>query len=280
MQNLTEKRLYAVSEQLLLSDGTNLGEITIENASAFTVGQIVILRSNTQDITSLQVKRILKSGKIYLGLASKPIQDRSNLSSFTVADAATISAIEQKRPGIPEQEIERYTYEEEPVVARRVITVDEYGEKHSFSNPAPVSISDGDNVLDINPDGSINVVFSETSPIPKKINTLYYEIENIPKNIKTLVGNFTPSNASKKYFLQRVTIGGSNFADFTLELNSNTIMRKRTWAGGELFSTFEFDGYSDNGKQILITDTIELYIEHSRPFNGDFEVTFQVLEIG
>ena len=146
IQKITEKRLLAVDQQLLLTDGTVKGEITVDETSLFRVGQVVTLASDTQEYATFKVKRILKNSIIFLGDECKPIQQRSDLSTFLVADNAVIFAREQKRPLIPEQEIERYTYEEEPVVARRVVLVDKYGERVSEDNPMPVlPVVDGGN---------------------------------------------------------------------------------------------------------------------------------------
>lgn len=133
-----EKRLKAVSPKAFTANGTADGKVTILYTGGFKVKQVVVLKSNTSSI-SLEIKRIESSSVLYVGPVKSNINDRSDISAFTVADQSTIEAQEQPRPSIPEQEIERLTYEEEPTVARRTVLVDELGNKYSDSNPLPVS---------------------------------------------------------------------------------------------------------------------------------------------
>lgn len=140
MSRITEKKIYRVAPVPFTSDGTNTGMLTVADSSIFMVGQIVILRSSTQPNLSIKIKRILPDQTtIFLGPEKKHISLRTDISAYTVADGATIEANEQERPTVPEQEIERHTYEEEPTVARRTILVDKWGCRVDESNPLPVS---------------------------------------------------------------------------------------------------------------------------------------------
>lgn len=124
----TEKRLPAVYPQSFLSDGTIDGKLTVANAYLFKVKQEIVITANSLPSLELQVKRVLSPNIIYVGPRSGNIDARTDISNYTTVLAAAIYAIEQKRPTIPEQEIERLTYEEEPVVARRIIQVDNFGD--------------------------------------------------------------------------------------------------------------------------------------------------------
>jgi len=135
---MIEKRWIAVPPQLFASNGTIDGILTIADCSLFKVKQQVRLRSNTQPQTTLEVKRILGHNTIHVGEIGEKITQRSDISAFLVADGATIEADEQNRSAVPVQEIERLTYEEEAVVARRVILVDKYGDKYDGTNRLPV----------------------------------------------------------------------------------------------------------------------------------------------
>lgn len=139
MAKITEKRLYRVSPQAFTSNGTSLGALTITDSSVFVVGHIVVLKSNTQPSITLKVKRIPNSTTILVGEEKTPIYRFVDISAYLVADAAVVEAAEQNRPSVPEQEIERHTYDEEPVVARRVSIVDKHGDKIDSSNPLPVA---------------------------------------------------------------------------------------------------------------------------------------------
>lgn len=133
-----EKRLREVLPQPFTADGTTDGKITLSDTIGFKVKQHVVLSNSGGTLLRLEVKRVESSTTLYVGPISSKITDRSDISAFTLALASTIYAQEQPRPNVPEQEIERLTYEEEPTVARRVILVDPYGEPHDESNPVPV----------------------------------------------------------------------------------------------------------------------------------------------
>lgn len=138
---MIEKRWKAVPPQPFVADGTADGKITLAGACRlFKVKQQIILKSSaipSHDI--LEVKRIVDENTLYVGLRSQNIDSRYDVSGYLVADSASIEAIEQLRSKIPEQEIERHTYEEEPVVARRTILVDECGNKINEDNPLPTT---------------------------------------------------------------------------------------------------------------------------------------------
>jgi len=139
MAKITEKRLYKVNPQAFTSDGTFFGALTIADSSTFVVGHVIILKSSTQPNLILKIKRIPNASTILVGEDKTPIYKYSDISAYLAADGATIEAAEQNRPSVPEQEIERLTYDEEPVIARRVSLVDKHGDKISDANPLPVA---------------------------------------------------------------------------------------------------------------------------------------------
>jgi hypothetical protein len=139
MAKITEKRLLRVSPQLLISNGGITGTFQIADSSVFVVGHLISIKSDTQPSIVVQVKRISNSSSIEIGDPNRPIYDRSiDLSDYLIIDNAVVEAAEQIRPTIPEQEVERSTYAEEPVVARRVLIVDKLGNTVDSSNPLPV----------------------------------------------------------------------------------------------------------------------------------------------
>lgn len=155
---MREKWLAAIPQQLLTADGTFSGQLTINNADFFKVKQRVYLSSSTQPKIQVEIKRVIYPYIIYVGLPGTNIDSFLDISLYLVADGAAIEGMEEKRPSVPEQEVERLTYAEEPVVARRSHLVDTYGNPYTIANPLPTKISDGTDTLAINPDGSINVV--------------------------------------------------------------------------------------------------------------------------
>ena len=138
MAKITEKRLLRVSPQSFTGNGTFRGEIPIADPSLFVVGHIIKVESSTQPTQIVKIKRITPT-HIMVGRTDKPIHDRLDMSMFLAVDLAIIYADEQNRPTVPEQEIERNTYDEEPVVARRVSLIDKFGDRIDDSNPLPVA---------------------------------------------------------------------------------------------------------------------------------------------
>ncbi len=123
-----EKRLKAVPPQAFTALGTQPGEIIINDTRFFKVKQKVVISATALPNLTLEVKRISDDGEtMYVGPEKGNIDARSDLTGYSILTSANIWANEQPRPSVPEQEIERLTYEEEPIVARRVIPVDRYG---------------------------------------------------------------------------------------------------------------------------------------------------------
>lgn len=212
-----EKRFKAVPPQAFTADGTVVGQITINDTRFFKVKQVVILTANTQPNLELEVKRVLDDGEtMFVGTIGKNIDERIDISAYTVALNAAIFANEQKRPSVPEQEIERLTYEEEPTVARRVVLVDQVGEKYNKQNPLPVAvdttvnigdvritaedndpstgnvhssvrIGDGENEVIINEDGSINTITNGvhdlSNPVPSSTGIIAHQRNISPTSI-------------------------------------------------------------------------------------------------
>jgi hypothetical protein len=127
---MLEKRFPAVAPQLLSSDGTARGIVTVQNTTLFKVKQQVILSAATlPNLDTLEIKNILNSTQMVVGPRSGNIQTFTDISQYTVAHGAFIFANEQLRPNITSDDFERAVYEEEPVVAKRVILVDMMGQK-------------------------------------------------------------------------------------------------------------------------------------------------------
>lgn len=134
-----EKRLSKVLPQLFTADGTANGRITINEACLFKVKQRVIVTADTLDDLLLEVKSVIDVTTLVVGPRGGSIYNVADVSAYTTALNASIEAKEQLRPAIPIQEIERFEYEEEPVVAKRTILVDKLGNLISGSNPLPVT---------------------------------------------------------------------------------------------------------------------------------------------
>ena len=201
-----EKRWRAVPPQLFTSSGTVYGNFTVADASLFRVKQKVVITATSLTTLELEVKAIQEDGiTISVGPCKGSISQRTDISAYTTLLISAIHAQEQPRSVVPEQEIERLTYQEEPSVARRVLLVDNLGRPYTIlpDNPLPVTVADNGNRLTVNPDGSINVnasigVSGTANPIIVNIPTPLAGTEystTMPKTTKRFL--FRMRNASK-----------------------------------------------------------------------------------
>lgn len=172
-----EKLRNAVSAQAVTQDGTANGQISVADTSLFSAGQIVIVAANTMPNVALQVKRIYSPTLMSLGLEDK--RDLADLTGYSVANSATISANEQPKSDIDFTRAIRGVYEEEPIVANRVLLVDKNGQRHDDSNPISADIASlsaastaqytvGTSAVQVDPDApegrrSISVRFKATT---------------------------------------------------------------------------------------------------------------------
>jgi hypothetical protein len=132
-----EKRFAAVPPQPFTANGTVNGVVTIADTSLFKVKQKVILfQPSITDPLNLEVKAVLNPTQMQVGPVGGPVVNNfTNISAYTVALGAFVIANEQLRPTIISDDYERAVYEEEPTVAKRVIPVDQFGNKISSTNP-------------------------------------------------------------------------------------------------------------------------------------------------
>ena len=219
----SERTLKPVS-QLLVANGTINGILTVASSKYFKVKAKVVLRSNTQPTISLEVKSVPNKTTIIVGPCGD-ILARTDVSMYTVADNASVKQDAQKRPAIAQGDIDRFTFSEEPTVARRVVQVDEFGDIYGSDNPLPVSaelsvenldisltahdnvphpgdihdsirIGDGTNELKVNTDGSINVDVSGMSGATNPF------ILNTPVPLANTEYSVTLPQAVKKFLLR------------------------------------------------------------------------------
>lgn len=134
---MLEKRWISVPPQAFMSDGTIQGQITVVDASLFKVKQVVSISAAGQPNLTLEIKTVESATQLRVGPVRGSIKAYSDISAYTIVAGAFIFANEQERSSVPEQAVERLTYEEEPTVARRVILVDKLGNKFDETNRLP-----------------------------------------------------------------------------------------------------------------------------------------------
>lgn len=139
-----EQQLAAVPAQTFTVDGTTLGVVTIASTAGFYIKQKVNLQSTTLPQILLQVKNILSDTQLVVGpnnnsLSASP-KNTTDISTFTVATTASISAPEQNNFPIPDKDHYNTVFMPAPVMADRVIGIDTYGNPYTDENPLPVAI--------------------------------------------------------------------------------------------------------------------------------------------
>lgn len=132
-----ERKWEQVLPVNLISDGGENGLITVSSTDGFKVKQIAVLKADNVPTINVQIKRVISPTQMYVGPSGSNIESRSDVSQYTVALNASIEAAEQERPNIPQVEHERAVYEEEPVLAKRVVLVDKFGGRIDEENPIP-----------------------------------------------------------------------------------------------------------------------------------------------
>jgi len=123
----TERRWDAYSTTPLTADGTLNGIISVADTFGLYTKMAVSLASNTQPKTTFQVKAVLSPTQVQLGLPSTDLNQFSDLTAFTVADSADLTAPRQNIPVIKPDDIQNAVYAREPIVGLRQAQVDKYG---------------------------------------------------------------------------------------------------------------------------------------------------------
>ena len=157
-----ERKLEAIAPVSFTIDGGSNGLVTISSTENFKVKASVVISATSLPTLTLEVKRVLSATTMLVGPAGN-INARSDLSIYTIASNPTVFQPEQDRPGIPFEQHERATYEEEPIMAKRVVIVDKLGNK-----------------ITTNDDGSISGL--DVNVINKLLNVPHDDIEIMARN--------------------------------------------------------------------------------------------------
>lgn len=135
-----EKMWLGVLAQPLIADGTQFGLVTVADTAGYRVKGYAVLAANTQPIRQVQIQRVISSTQMIVGnVGTSPSPAQFiNISAYTVALSASIAFPEQDKNKIKADDIDQAVYEADPIVAKRVVAVDEYGKIYSKDNPIPV----------------------------------------------------------------------------------------------------------------------------------------------
>jgi hypothetical protein len=305
-----EQKWPAVPPTLFTSDGSPYGIINVVTAAGLKVKQEIAIVATGQPNITLRVVRVMSPTQIKVG-ALNPPQGQwfqgVDVSAYTVAAGAYLYAGEQTKNTIKTDDMDKATYDQEPTVAWRSVLVDQFGDYYETANPLPVvfagsitttvrrltdksgdttpdglpdaiQIGDGTNRLHINADGSINVDIGGSAAI-YTIKIPYNEVNSVASGVSTTVITYTVPGTATSAFLQRVQVSGENIARYDLLINSSIVATKRTYFGGDLNATFEFQSFNNNGVPLAVGNTVVVKVLHTRPSLASFEATIQVAEV-
>lgn len=287
-----ERKWLAVLATPFTANGTALGVVTVADTAGFRVKQLVFCLSNTVQPQQFQVNAVLSPTQLVLGPVGPKVGSNNfvSLAAFLTADGATVAAPEQDKSGIPDKDHYLAVYEAEPIVADRVIWVDQYGRFYGPGNPLPIAFdgtiaigdvkikdSDGDE-LSVNPDGSINVniVTAVTSNVNKN---KYGEALAVAAGVETTIVSYTVPLMLNSAILQRISVSGENVGRFRVYVNGVTFDTRRTYYGANFSEYFEFSTSTSDGAVLNPGDIVTVKILHNKPYVGDFEARIQVFEI-
>lgn len=125
-----ERHWVEIPNQLFLIDGGQYGQVSVPSTVNIKVKEKVEIFSNSIPIRlTLEVKLVKDETDLELGPVSSNMDQRTDLTAYTVADSAKLFVRKQPRPSILPDMYNRAVYEEEPTVALRVVNVDQYGRK-------------------------------------------------------------------------------------------------------------------------------------------------------
>jgi hypothetical protein len=131
------------------------------------------------------------------------------------------------------------------------------------------------NELNINPDGSINVVIGTS--VAGVTKSFYNEISGIVAGVTTSIVNYTVPTG-KTAVLERVFVTGDNVARYEIFVNATKIDSTLTFFGSALNSSFDFSsGYSGLG--LATNDIVTVTVVHNRTSVGSFSGRIQISEI-
>jgi len=221
-------KLLAVPPQAFTNNGGTLGEVFINNPWLFKTGQSAIIQSSTQQAIQVEIKRVLDT-VLYVGPDDGNLETRLDVSAYLVADNATISAVEQRRPIITDEQaynIDHYEHAEEPTVARRSHLVDLAGRsidsKSVGSLRGLVVVSTFDPLslpIDVNIVSPSPIPVSSPSPIdvnPSPLNGNF-------TTTSFVVNNSSPTLISQPSIANRKKIFIQNLGNEPIFLGGNTV---------------------------------------------------------
>lgn len=134
---MIEKFWTAIGPRSLTAPGTTRGRLTVATTFGYKVKMTVTVLDPVLPQLRLEIKRVLSATQFEVGEIGQSLTQRTDMTAYGAT--SSIIVMEQGRNPIPDKEMVRATYEEEPTVAWRVIGVDYLGNPWSADNPLPTT---------------------------------------------------------------------------------------------------------------------------------------------
>lgn len=135
-----------------------------------------------------------------------------------------------------------------------------------------------ENILAINPNGSINVMVTNCGAVACEVKSYFHEITNVLSSVLTTISTLTiPIGKTAKF--ERVSVAGTNSAIFEIYVN-NVIFDRKYTSTFQFNEDFDFVDSKNNGIPLNAGDIIEIKVVHYKSSLGDFNARIQYLEIG
>ena len=157
-----EIKWQKVEPKPLTANGGSNGYVYVSDVKGFKIRQKVKISATGLETIQLDIINVYPN---YLVVGNFENKRPVDVSAYTTALSASISADEQEKKYITHKEIIQYVYDAEPINAIRTHNVDEEGNSYNVQNPLPVQLSDGSiNIGTVN--GQLEVQLSHMDNVP------------------------------------------------------------------------------------------------------------------
>lgn len=139
-----------------------------------------------------------------------------------------------------------------------------------------IAIGDGEDLISVNPDGSLNVNIVSEGAVDSEITNTFGTAASVSTGVLTTVASYTVPGSTITELL-RVEGSGSNIALYEVYKNATLIAKKRTNFGSDLSVVFDFlSGL--RGVPLAEGDVVTIRVLHNRPYTGNFEGRIQTIK--
>lgn len=98
----------------------------------------------------------------------------------------------------------------------------------------------------------------------------FNQVTSVASGVLTTILSYTVPVGLTSY-MGFIEATGTNIAQFQVSINSTVNAIQRTYFGGELNTSFNYNFGSQNGYVLNAGDTVLVQVIHTRPNVGDFE---------